>query len=49
LNTYLTHNPYFLILWNLSVLAYTEIPEDQEIRVVGKVGIQANHAQEVAA
>jgi flagellar biosynthesis protein FlhA len=36
-------------LGNLSVLAYTEIPEDQEIRVVGKVGIQANHAQEVAA
>ena len=36
-------------LGNLSVLAYTEIPEDQEIRVVGKVGIQENHAQEVAA
>jgi flagellar biosynthesis protein FlhA len=36
-------------LGNLSVLAYTEIPEDQEIKVVGKVGIQENHAQEVAA
>ena len=36
-------------LGNLSVLAYTEVPEDQEIRVVGKVGIQVNHAQEVAA
>ena len=36
-------------LGNLSVLAYTEIPEDQEIKVVGKVGIQENHAEEVAA
>ncbi|HBW84753.1 MAG TPA: flagellar biosynthesis protein FlhA [Gammaproteobacteria bacterium] len=36
-------------LGNLSVLAYTEIPEDQEIKVVGKVGIQTNQAHGVAA
>ena len=36
-------------LGNLSVLAYTEIPEDQEIRVIGRVGIQMNQPHEAAA
>ena len=36
-------------LGNLSVLAYSEIPDDQEIRVIGRVGIQANEPQEAAA
>ena len=36
-------------LGNLSVLAYTEIPEDQEIRVIGRVGIQDEQQNQVAA
>lgn len=36
-------------LGNLSVLAYSEIPDDQEIRVIGRVGMQANEPQEAAA
>jgi flagellar biosynthesis protein FlhA len=36
-------------LGNLSVLAYTEVPEDQEIRVIGRVGIQMNQPHEAAA
>lgn len=33
---------------NLSVLAYTEVPEDQEIRVIGRVEIALNNQEEAA-
>ena len=33
---------------NLSVLAYTEIPEDQEIRVIGRVEITLHNQEEAA-
>jgi len=33
---------------NLSVLAYTEVPEDQEIRVIGRVEISLHNQEEAA-
>ena len=33
---------------NLSVLAYTEVPEDQEIRVIGRVEITLHNQEEAA-
>lgn len=36
-------------LGSLSVLAYTEIPEDQGIRVIGRIGIKVDQTQGVAA
>ena len=36
-------------LGNLSVLAFTEIHEDKEIRVIGRVGIQDEQQNQVAA